>query len=120
MLKRTIVGFMVLAWYVFPMYVHPLVFVFVSWHIVQLIQDECFNVWRKDFEQNLMYSLFYHGHSLLMFYFLQPKIGFLQRSIVEASGFTEQTNPFLFFMLYEKNSQISLGLFSILFIVLLS
>ena len=46
-LKRVIVGFMVLAWYVCPMYVHPLCVQAVTCHMALIVHGEAFSMAQK-------------------------------------------------------------------------
>lgn len=50
MTKRLIVGVMCLAWYVAPMYIHPLAVQVVSSHMAFILFSETFNIYRKEFE----------------------------------------------------------------------
>ena len=58
---------------------------------------------------------FRYVFSFTFFYFLAPKIGVFERSIMERSGYTQAEHPWMFRMLYDWNTLICLTLFSIYF-----
>ena len=101
MRKRLVVGFFVLAWYVFPMYVHPIVMCMVTLHIIITMQRESFQIKPKDFERTISYRVLRYAIQFLAFFILMPTIGPLERSIVEASGMTAEKYPLLFAILYD-------------------
>lgn len=101
MRKRLVVGFYILAWYVFPMYVHPIVMCMVTWHIIITMQSESFYIKPKPFERTISYRMLRYALQFIAFFILMPKIGPLERSIVEASGMTAEKYPLLFAILYD-------------------
>ena len=46
--KRVIVGFMILSWYVSPMYIHPLAVSFVTCKFVFIVNREVFELESKE------------------------------------------------------------------------
>lgn len=117
MVKRLVVGFMVLAWYVSPMYIHPSAIALVTLHMCSILYVEAFNVHRKDFETkgHLVYR-FALLTTLNLFAF--PRFGILERGIMERSGFSAKEYPITFMVLYEKNSMICLTSLSVLFAII--
>ena len=55
----------------------------------------------------------------MLLYFFQTKYGFLERGIVERSGFSADDYPLAFKILYDWNTVISLYVFSGLFLITL-
>lgn len=102
MLKRIIVGIMVLAWYVFPIYVHPLCVAAVNIQMSLIILNEGLNVQYKAFE-NVAFKYLYGMFAASLYYFILPRWGFLEKDILKRSGFSAEKNPTLFYWLYEKN-----------------
>lgn len=102
MLKRIIVGVMVLAWFVTPIYVHPLAVAAVFIQMSMIIISEVLNIQHKAFE-NVILQYLYMALAASLYYFILPRWGFLERPIVERSGFSAKQNPNFFYWLYEKN-----------------
>mgnify|MGYP001626799723 CR=1 FL=1 len=80
--------------------------------------NEGLNVSRKPFDDGFNVYL-YNALATVLFYFSLPRWGFLERSIMERSGFTAKDNPALFYWLYEKNLQVSMMLLSGIFVILI-
>ena len=87
-IKRIVVGFCILAWYVFPMYVHPFCVAVVTLHMSFSILNDAFKLQRKEFEGPNQYW-FRATVCGTMYYYIMPKMGILERRIVEDSGFTQ-------------------------------
>lgn len=118
MQKRLIVGFFFLSWYVAPMYFHPILVQIVSCHMALIIHSEAFTIKEKDFEEAATYRQARYLISIVLYYIMLPRFGILERSIIEASGFTAQENPIMFMVLYDYHIYICLGLFSLLFLLM--
>ena len=118
MIKRLVVGFAAMAWYLIPMYVHPFMIGPVSIITASLIHSETFNIYRKDFEESDN-AVFRFCFLFFAYLWALPRYGILERTILENSGYTAQKYPLLFKVLYERNSEIILVAFSILFIWLI-
>lgn len=88
MRKRFTVGFMVLAWYVLPMYLCPLSLVIVNTQIGLLVCYEVFAIQKKAFEDTCSRRLFSYTIVICVFFMISPIFGPLDRKIVEASGWS--------------------------------
>ena len=89
MVKRLVVGFAAMAWMLIPMYIHPFLLGPVAIITTCIIHSETFNIHRKPFEQS---DNFAFRFSFLFFAYLYtlPRIGILERTIMENSGFTAE------------------------------
>ena len=119
MVKRLVVGFMVLGWYVCPMYIHPIAISIVTFHMVTIIcLSELHNLHRKGSSKSghylLKISILITSH--LFFY---PRFGILERGILERSGFTAEEYPKTFMILYEKNTEICFVSLLVIFVMLM-
>ena len=118
MIERLVGGFCVLAYYLAPMYIHPFLICPVSIIAGGIIHSETFNVYRKDFEQSINF-LFRFCLLTTMYLFFLPRYGVFERHIMENSGYTAKEYPLLFTILYDRNSEITLTAFCILFVWLI-
>ena len=96
--KRVIVGFMILSWYVSPMYIHPLAVSFVTCKFVFIVNREVFELESKErqYLSACRNGAFRYAFQFALFYFCMPRYGILERGIVEKSGFTAEQYPMLF------------------------
>ena len=117
MRKRFTVGFMVLAWYVLPMYLCPISLVLVNTQLGLMVCYEAFNVRRQAFEDSWLNKLFCHTTVIAAYFIYLPSIGVLDRHIVEASGWKAETHPLLFMILYDCHKQISFALVCLVFVL---
>lgn len=100
--KRLVVGFFVLSWYVFPMFMHPLAVCIVNVHINISMQNESFHIQPKPFERTISNRVHRYLLQFLAFFILMPWVGPLERSIMEQSGFNAKEYPLLFAILYDE------------------
>lgn len=84
--KRIVVGLMVLATYVSPMYLGPCFLFPVNIYICTEITNEAFNLKMKPFEETPAYKLLRYLTIALTYYIWLPFIGGLRREILENSG----------------------------------
>ena len=115
--KRIIVGFFVLSWFVVPMFVHPLAIQFVTLQVSFISSYEIFHIQKKTFEASLLYPAQQITLVLCLYILVAPRLGMLERSIMEESGFSAAQNPVLFAVLYDYNGLIVLSSFSLFFVV---
>ena len=100
------------------MYLHPILVQIVSCHIALIIHSEAFSIKEKEFEEATTYRQARWIISIVLYYIMLPRFGILERSIMEASGFTAQEYPIMFMVLYDYHIYICLGLFSLLFLLM--
>lgn len=114
MIKRIIVGFFVLSMYVCPMYIHPFFDVIHSVVLCHLATKESFSIKHSQdyIDVSFRYLLF-----TLVFYYTMTRYGILERGIVERSGYSAQDYPNAFYILYERNTEISAICTSSLFLL---
>ena len=121
--KRIIVGFMILSWYVSPMYIHPLAISFVTCKFVFIVNREVFELESKEryylSAERCKNGAFRYAFQCALFYFAMPRWGILERGIVERSGYTAEEYPVLFSLLYENNMQNSIVILSSFFLLCL-
>lgn len=116
MVKRLFVGVACMAWYLIPMYVHPFLNGPISFLTAGCIHMETFNVYLKDFEKSSNNLFFRFCLFFFLYLYFVPKFGFLERNIMERSGYTAAEYPLLFTVLYERNAEICLSAFCLLFV----
>lgn len=119
MIKRLIVGFAALAWYLAPMYIHPFLIGPVCLVTCWIVHSETFNIYRKGYETSSGSFAFRFFFLFFMYLFFLPRVGILSRKTVEASGFTAKDYPWAFTILYDRNSEITLVALCISFVWLI-
>ena len=82
------------------MYIHPILVQIVSCHMVLITHSEAFSIKEKEFE-TATYRRARYLISIVLYYILLPRFGILERSIIEASGFTAKEYPIMFMVLYD-------------------
>ena len=115
MFKRITVGFLCVAWNVFPMYMHPIAHALVCSKMVFIGNREIFGI-HYEGRENWIRKAQRYFLQFFIFYFCMTKSGMLERSIIERSGFSAEENPILFMILYEHNAVISSVILSAIFL----
>lgn len=100
--KRLVVGFMILAWYTVPIFIHPLAQPFFLIPMIYMCHSEAHYIKMKSFEEQPSYEGFRWVLFFGLFYMGLPRYGVLERDILEKSGITEDKYPTLFVFLYER------------------
>jgi len=72
MRKRIVVGFFVLAQFIFPMYVSPFVLVLTQINFLYNLHYEVYHVLMKEFENCLSFRLMRYSVSLFVVYLFVP------------------------------------------------
>ena len=100
--KRLVVGFMILAWYTVPIFIHPLAQPLFLIPMIYMCHSEAHYIKMKSFEEQPSYEGFRWVLFVGLFYMGLPRYGVLERDILEKTGITEEKYPALFVILYER------------------
>ena len=119
MIKRLVVGFAAMSWWLIPMYAHPFLIGPFNILVAGVVGSETFNIYRKDFEGTDNNFLFRFCLLFFAYLYCMPRFGIFERKIMENTGFTAEENPWLFTILYERNSEICLTALCVLFVWLI-
>ena len=104
-IKRIIVGFFILSMYVSPMYIHPFADMMHSFVVIHFCVKESFSI--AHISQDYIDVCFRYLLQALIYYYIMIRYGILERGIVERSGYSAQDYPNVFYILYERNTEIS-------------
>ena len=101
MRKRIVVGCMVLAWCVTPIFIHPTAIIIQVFHLYYIICNEGFHLAQKEFETTWVYQTLKRTFIILVFFAISTKCGPFDRKIIENSGFSPKTHPIMFAILFD-------------------
>ena len=104
--KRVAVGCYIFAWYTTPTLVSPLCEALFLLPFLSILMNEMHNIKKKEFENQCVFTFLRYMTVLLFHFTALPLIGIFDRSIVEASGMTEEEYPIFFKVFYEHHGAI--------------
>jgi hypothetical protein len=118
-MKRICVGVCIWAWYTAPIFIHPLAEVIFVVPMCLTAHREIHNIRVKSFEEKPMMVGFRHFISFVLIFIGLTRFGMLDRSILERTGFSVNSHPILFMVLYERQNEMTVLLTAISFLFMM-